>query len=755
MSKQLLLQLLAATAVVGTTTMCTTPKATTLKIPVTSSIHWETLGNEKTADGQTQHIQRFIITSAEGGFERLGFCSFNGNMKPVNPLDTFEEILPGYYAVGSPRFAKVKKGDTIVVDLVAQGALHNQSFIPDGMHLVKNGKAIRAVNERMPIVMRPGQWKSPDGHDPMIYGDKAFIINDSLRSDYSPSAYRQIPVPKSVKLTGGTTAKPTLKVEQVKDSRNDYYRVCIDGATATIYTNSKYPEVIKDMVQRRLDLTADKDGRLPKAEIEDWADFALRGFMIDVARNFQNKEDIKSHIDLMSRYGLNMLHFHFGDDEGWRIEMPSLPELTEVGARRGYTTTDDVPFLKGIYSGDGNPEAKDTPANGFYTVDEFIEILQYAKSKGILVMPEFDTPGHSRAAIRSMEWRAKHNGDNSYRLVEDGDTSVYSTAQFFHDNIMTPAIEGPYKFMGTVFDDIIAIYKKAGVELPGINIGGDEVADHAWDGAPSVQKLRAKEGMKEQREVHAYFVHRANELAKERGVKIGGWQEIALGHSTSYDKDVQPNVMWVNSWTSADTKGKEIAAKGYPLIISNVDYLYFDQTPTSHPEEPGLTWGGLVDEPKPLHATVEHLFPGDTLTQEKAAGISGTIFAETVRSRAMYERYMLPRLLGLAERVHNRHATISDKEYFSSINEQATVWAAEGRNFILRQPGIKVENGMVYMNTAYAQGLGEIHYTTDGTQPTATSPVYKAPFSANGIKEIRARLIMNRAQSVTSILYIK
>lgn len=739
------LRLMAVTAVAATTTMCTTPKGM-------SEIQWETLGNRLGADGQEQHLQRFTVI-ADGSFERMAFCSLIGDMKPTNPLDTVVEILPGYYAVGSPRFAALNEGDTVVVELMAPGTLHNQSFIPDGMHLVRDGKAVRATNVRQPIVMRPEQWRSPVGKDPMIYGDRAFVINDSLRTDVGMVAYKQVPVPKSVELTGRKIAKPTLKVEQTKDSRNDYYRVEIDGGTATIYTNSKYPEAIKAMVQRRIDQSADADGRVVTAKIEDWADYAIRGYMIDVARNFQSKEDVKSHIDLMARYGLNFLHFHLGDDEGWRLEIPSLPELTEVGARRGYTTTDDVPFLKGIYSGDGNPDAKDTPANGFYTVDEFIEILKYAESKGILVMPEFDTPGHSRAAIRSMEWRAKHNGDSSYRLIEDGDTSVYSTAQFFHDNIMNPALNGPYKFMATIFDGIIAIYKKAGVELPGIHIGGDEVAEHAWDGSPAVNALRKREGMTTQKQVFAHFVRKVSELASQRGIKIGGWQEIALGNADEYDKAVQPTVMYVNSWTNADTKGKEMAAKDYPLIISNVDYLYFDQTPSTHPEEPGFTWGGIVDDLKPLHATVEHLFPGDTITQEKAAGISGTTFAETVRSRAMYERYMLPRLLGLAERAHSRHATITDQHFYAILNEELPLLAKEGHNILLRQPGIKIQNGMVTMNTAYAPGLGQIRYTTDGTLPTADSPVYTAPFTANGIKEIRARLFMGKAQSVISILY--
>ena len=185
-----------------------------------------------------------------------------------------------------------------------------------------------------------------------------------------------------------------------------------------------------------------------------------------------------------------------------------------------------------------------------------------------------------------------------------------------------------------------------------------------------------------------------------------------------------------------------------------MDYLYFDQTPTTHPEEPGLTWGGIVDEFRPLHATIDALCPADPDVQANVAGVSGTLFAETVRSRAMIERYILPRLLGLAERAHHARPTISDTEYFGALTAEMPRWQADGTNFYLRQPGIRrTADGKIEMNDAY--GLGEIRYTLDGSQPTRESALYSAPFDAKDASQVRARLFAGPAESVTSILYIR
>lgn len=716
----------------------------------TPSITWETLGHTVDSEGNPSYTERFTVRNTQGAFSRLAFCVARHDMKPANPLDTIVEILPGYYAVGSPRFAGAAPGDSITVEIVTQGWLHNAFEVPDGMHLVADGKSIPATNTLKSFTSRRDQWL-PDGwgRDPMIYGPEAFAINDSLRSAWRPQPYMQIPTPKSVTLTGKKIRRPALKAAKADDPRIDYYRVEISGDTATVHTNSRVPGAVLRYLERRLDMAEDASGMVPEGAIEDWADFGYRGMMIDVARNFTSKEEMKKLISLLADYGINVLHFHLGDDEGWRVETPGLPELTAVGSRRGYTVTDDVPFLKQIYSGDGNPDSP-TPANGFYTEEDYIDILRHAEACGVDVVPEFDSPGHSRAAIRAMEHRYRTTGDDTLRLIHDGDTSKYTTAQFFDDNLMNPALEGPYRFWGKVMDGVIDLYRRAGVPLRAIHIGGDEVPEHAWDGSAPAGAFMKERGMKHQRELHAYFVERMAELAAERGIKIAGWQEIALDHSREYDAKVRPVVEAVNSWTNAGPQSGQMLKSGYPVVMSNVDYLYFDQTPTTHPEEPGFTWGGIVDEFQPLHATMDRLCPADSADQQNVAGISGQIFAETVRNPEMIQRYLLPRLTGLAERAHNCGPTLSDEEYFGSITEEMGRWAKEGLDFYVRQPGVRLHGGMIEMNEPY--GMGEIRFTLDGTDPTRESSLYEKPFPADGIRDIRARLFVGRARSVTSIL---
>ncbi|MCH5242113.1 MAG: family 20 glycosylhydrolase [Muribaculaceae bacterium] len=719
-------------------------------------ITWETLGNELDSEGNDYHIERYTILADEP-YDGVAFCQTKTATRPVDPADTLIEILPGYYLIKSPKFLTAVPNDSVVIDLWKNKSFRFHLFLPDGMHLVKDGKPIPAKVVRKRLTSFPEQWVNPkNGDDFMTYGDEAYLINDSLKSSYRSTPYNQIPTLKSIALQENKVDSKELvispiNIEQIEDDRTDYWQASIKDGKITIKTNSEYPEIIAESLKRRIKESADENGLVPEVEIEDWSDFPYRGFMLDVARNFLPKEDVKVVIDQMSKYGLNILHFHLGEDEAWRMEIPSLPELTQVGGHRGYTLTDDVPFLKGIYSGDGNPDSH-TVANGFYNVNDFIEILKYADSKGVKVIPEFDTPGHSRAAIRSMEWRAKHNGDDSYRLIEDGDTSKYRTAQDFYDNLMNPALEGPYKFWDTVFDDVIAIYNKAGVPLLAINVGGDEVPKNAWDGSAAVHKLMKEKGLTSQNELHAYFVERLAKIAKEKGIKIAGWQEVALNHSTEYDSVVAPVTYGVNSWTKGGKENsKKMAEKGYNVILSNVDYLYFDHHYSGHPEEPGMWWGGILTEFTPLNATIDTLMPADSLTQSKIIGISAHLFGETIRDFGMVKRYVFPRILGLAERAHNSHSTLTEKEYFGIITEEMPTWDEEGINFFVRQPGIIEEEGIIFMNEPY--GLGEIRYTIDGSEPDRSSEMYQQPLKVEDYKEIRAKHFIGNSESSTSILY--
>lgn len=717
-----------------------------------NSVKWETLGNYMNSHGKPEWVQRFTI-QADKPFERMAFCMLKQPMTTANPADTLIEILPGYWCVASPRFAQAN-GQPIVVDLIGTRPLKNRAFAPDAFHLVRDGKPVRVTNIVTPMTNRREQWYDPQkGADNMVYGQQAFVINDSLSSTQVTDAYMQVPTPKSVQFKGRKRVKPTkFTVIPVQNDHAEYWRAEVTGPEVKIYTNITKPSVINTQVIDRINRAKDAKGQVPAAVIESWPDYDYRAIMLDVARNFTKFDDVKQVLRMMHAYNLNLFHFHVGDDEGWRLEMPSLPELTKVGARRGYTMTDDVDFLKGIYSGDGNPNATDTPANGHYTKAQFIELLRYADSLGIKVMPEFDSPGHSRAAIRAMEWRIKQGGDAKLRLIDPADTSVYTTAQDFHDNLMNPGVEGPYLFWDIVLTDLERMYAEAGVEMPAVHIGGDEVPHHAWDGSPAVQKLMKDKGLTEQREVHAYFNRRLAEVFRRHNAKMAGWQEVALDHGAAYDAEVAPVTYGVNCWTRAGQIEGKMAQAGYPVILSNVNYLYYDLNHSSHPEETGLIWGGIVDEFKPLQATVDKLCPGTPETQANVRGISAQLWAETVRSPKMVMKYYLPRVMALSERAHNKHTTIDNPTYFAAIKGEMHRWADQYSNFYVRQPGIRLVDGQVEMNDPY--GFGQIRYTLDGTEPTAQSPLYTAPFPAGDARQIRARYYYGPAESVTSIMFV-
>ena len=187
--------------------------------------------------------------------------------------------------------------------------------------------------------------------------------------------------------------------------------------------------------------------------IEDAPRFEYRGLMLDVSRNFHSKKLVKKLLDLMASYKLNKFHFHITDDEGWRLEIPGLPELTEIGARRGHTL-DESDRLQPAYGSGPSTEAIGYAGSGFYTTEEYIEILKYAAERHIEVIPEIDLPGHARAAIIAMNARhkklmeqGKTEEASQYLLNDPNDASEYRTAQSYNDNVINVCRPSTYVFI--------------------------------------------------------------------------------------------------------------------------------------------------------------------------------------------------------------------------------------------------------------------------------------------------------------------
>ena len=525
-----------------------------------------------------------------------------------------------------------------------------------------------------------------------------------------------------------------------------------------------------------------KDGvhelELPQVEIEDAPAFGYRGFFLDVARNFQSKEQIFKLLDLMSFYKLNVFHFNLANDEGWRIEIPGLPELTEFGARRGFSV-DENEFLWPYYASGADPN-QSTTGTGFYTVKDFQEILTYAKVRNIEVIPELGVPAHSRAAILAMEKRYRtfmqaglEKEALAYRLADPEDESKYLSAQNFRGNTVCVCQESTYAFYEKLVVEIGKMYAAAGVEPKNWHSGGDEVPKGVWSASPICADFLAKNPQLQTGDLIDYFRERTANILQKYGWKMGGWEEIGQTHGTTA---VSPNPKFANqdwklyAWNAvAGWGGEDMAYKlanaGYPVIICSSANFYFDLAYSWDPDERGHSWSGVVDlyqswkaVPGKLYLSHDQTIDGKPwnwseqaqkftkLTNEgrqKIIGVSGQVWTETIKGGEMLEYYLFPKMLGYVERAWHGDPDWSlegtesemkskrSKEWNLFVNlvgkrelpRLETIFG--GVDYRLPRPGVQVIDQQVLVNSAFPGML--IRYTDSGEEPTADSPIYREP----------------------------
>ena len=305
-------------------------------------------------------------------------------------------------------------------------------------------------------------------------------------------------------------------------------------------------------------LQANTNWTIPYVSIVDKPRFGWRGLMLDVSRHFFTKAEVLTFIDDMARYKFNRFHWHLTDDQGWRIEIKSLPKLTTVGAWRAER--------KGKWSNITTP-AKEEPKTygGFYTQEEIKEVVAYAKARSIEIIPEIDIPGHSLAMNTAYPFLS--TTPNYPFQVNAGEEFMdwdglngHVTARI--DNSLDPSNETVYEYLDKIFGEIATLFP-----FEYIHMGGDENAKNNWEKSANVQALMKKEGLKNQNEVQSYFVRRVQKIINSKGKKMMGWDEILEGGLSG-----NATVM---SWRGVKG-GIEAAKQGHTVVMSPNDYNYID-----------------------------------------------------------------------------------------------------------------------------------------------------------------------------------
>lgn len=741
---------LAFLLILSATIGCSTGKATDNETPTVS---WEIMSGDSAGN---RCIQRFIINHADS-MEKLLFTQLPRPFKILSEGDSLGEINAGYYFLKSPKFGS--DAEDIIIDVECEWPLRSISEGPEAFHALTPGGriipvALHNAQNMSQVALNDAKWMKW-----VIPADSIYRLNQKLATGKTPGPFDITPSFKKVEPKKGKfKAGSPIETSIIKHENPEYYRITLTPDHAIIEgASDKAVNMGRRMLERRL-LSKNVEF-LQCAVIEDWPDYPYRGLMIDIARNFQTPETMRKIVELMADYRFNRLHFHITDDEAWRLEIPGLPELTDIGSKRGYTT-DSKEFLPDIFAGTGDTDNNLPTANGYFTRQQFIDFIKYCDELGIAVIPEVESPGHARAAIKAMETRYRNSGDASYRMIEDGDSSTYTTAQFYHDNLMNPALPGTYKFITKVVDEIASMYKDAGVELKGIHLGGDEVPEGAWDGSASANKLSASKGLKGRHDLQGEYVRNISRIMSERNIPLYGWQDICTDYDDNFHAEVAPTVGGIDCWVSPHNINDNIAVKGvkagYPVIISNVDYFYMDMMYSPHPEEKGLCWGGFTDELRTLEGYPDNICPRDGTEKGKVIGVSGKLFAETIRNPQDVERLLFPKSLGLAERGWNASPTFSSEDFNILIGTKELPRLSElDTEWHLRQPGILIKDGKIHMNSPYPDA--EIHYELDGTRPAIQgSHVYSGPFDLpSDTSIIQAILVKDGKTSVPTFVKIK
>ena len=449
--------------------------------------------------------------------------------------------------------------------------------------------------------------------------------------------------------------------------------------------------------------------KIPTVTITDYPRFKYRGMLLDVSRHFFSKTEVMRFIDEISRYKLNVFQWHLTDNNGWRIEIKTLPKLTAVGAW-------SVP-RPGAYGYNRKPWQPNEPATygGFYTQDEIKEVVQYAKMRGVTIIPEIDVPGHSQALLAAYPNLGCTN-DSTIKVSIGGILAETDDDKRRKENSLNPSDENVYKTLDLIFTEVAALFPSEY-----IHVGGDECYTGFWEKDPNCKALMKKLNIRHAADLQGYFMHRVNDMVKAKGKRIIAWDDVLAGGIPN-----DATIMFWQDYKNDNDALKEAAKQGNNIIMSPTKNCYFDFYQGAITIEPTVYAKLRLKDAyqfQPVPAGVD---------ENRILGGQANLWTENVMQFRHAEYMTFPRAWATAEVLWspatqtnnwNQFTQKVEKHFvradFADINCAKSMYDADLK-FVKKD-----KRKFVELSTELPEIT--IYYTLDESMPNKHSPIYSQP----------------------------
>jgi len=464
------------------------------------------------------------------------------------------------------------------------------------------------------------------------------------------------------------------------------------------------------------ELVSDVEWLIPSLIIEDQPRYKYRGLMLDVARHFFEIDYLKKTIDRLAMLKMNVLHLHLVDDQGWRIEIKKYPKLTEVGAWR---VDQEDKHWDGRYT--TSPDEKGT-YGGFYTQEELKDLVAYAASKGVEIIPEIEMPAHVSSAIASYPELACFDNPIPIGVPSGGlwpITDIYCAGK-----------EHTFEFLENVLLEVMEIFPSKY-----IHVGGDEATKTNWEKCPHCKKRMQTEGLTNVEELQSYFIKRMERFINSKGKRLIGWDEILEG-------GIAPEAT-VMSWRGVKG-GVEAAEQGHDVIMTPGSHCYFDHYQGPQNEEP-LAWGGYT----PLSKVYTFDPVVDTMTAAEAKHVLGgqaNLWSEQIKTESHSEYMIFPRLAALSETLWSPKESRNWEDFSSRIVTMFKRFDFLGINYaksaylVMEDVKIDMDTKQVSVSLKNEFTNADIRYALNENKLSDNAIKYTEPLNIDKTTEIHASL---------------